>query len=270
MNGVFLGFQKVAEQPTPSSTNEENVAMEDEEDDDDSSSGWVTDHEDDEDLDFDESQVNKDFVFLLCVSVFSPLLEWSKEHSLVVLFFFFLWFNFFVPWKCSKNSESQSINSEIFRLFQSHHAYSALKQNLRRKMLSNTWGFITDSFCQIRNISLMKMECWSTWVCLLFFARYERKESVVHSVLGLKVGAGRCCIFCPDIRSRFATIVACQTHMRDKQHCKVNRDPEGMLEFAEYYDYRYSVFFLVFFSVSELVSYIHILSLWFAHFIFFI
>ncbi|KAK6024111.1 zinc finger, C2H2 type [Ostertagia ostertagi] len=73
------------------------------------------------------------------------------------------------------------------------------------------------------------------------FALPDRKylvdEDGMLNYLGLKVGAGRCCIFCPDIRSRFATVAACQAHMRDKQHCKVNREPEGMLEFAEYYDY---------------------------------
>ncbi|KHJ80769.1 hypothetical protein OESDEN_19552, partial [Oesophagostomum dentatum] len=72
--------------------------------------------------------------------------------------------------------------------------------------------------------------------------KYLVDEDGMLKYLGLKVGAGRCCIFCPDIRSRFATTAACQAHMRDKQHCKVNRDPEGMLEFAEYYDYRYFFF----------------------------
>ncbi|VDO60949.1 unnamed protein product [Heligmosomoides polygyrus] len=67
--------------------------------------------------------------------------------------------------------------------------------------------------------------------------KYLTDEEGMLKYLGLKVGAGRCCIFCPDIRSRFATTSACQAHMRDKQHCKINRDPEGMLEFAEYYDY---------------------------------
>ncbi|VDL77206.1 unnamed protein product [Nippostrongylus brasiliensis] len=68
--------------------------------------------------------------------------------------------------------------------------------------------------------------------------KYLVDEEGMLKYLGLKVGAGRCCIFCPDIRSRFATTSACQAHMRDKQHCKVNREPEGMLEFAEFYDYR--------------------------------
>lgn len=62
------------------------------------------------------------------------------------------------------------------------------------------------------------------------------KEGMLE-YLGLKVGAGRRCIFCPEIRHGFATIAACQAHMRDKQHCKVNSEPEGMLEFSEYYDY---------------------------------
>ncbi|VDM58886.1 unnamed protein product [Angiostrongylus costaricensis] len=73
------------------------------------------------------------------------------------------------------------------------------------------------------------------------FSLPDRKHLVdedgMLNYLGLKVGAGHCCIYCPDIRSRFATTAACQAHMRDKQHCKINREPEGMLEFAEYYDY---------------------------------
>ncbi|KJH42721.1 zinc finger, C2H2 type [Dictyocaulus viviparus] len=67
--------------------------------------------------------------------------------------------------------------------------------------------------------------------------KYLVDEEGMLNYLGLKVGAGRCCIYCPDIRSRFASVVACQSHMRDKQHCKINREPEGMLEFAEFYDY---------------------------------
>uniref|UniRef100_A0A1I7XJU7 C2H2-type domain-containing protein n=1 Tax=Heterorhabditis bacteriophora TaxID=37862 RepID=A0A1I7XJU7_HETBA len=67
--------------------------------------------------------------------------------------------------------------------------------------------------------------------------QYLVDEEGLLKYLGMKVGAGRCCIFCPDRRSRFNSVTACQAHMRDKEHCKVPRDSESMLEFAEYYDY---------------------------------
>ncbi|EYB86217.1 hypothetical protein Y032_0283g1324 [Ancylostoma ceylanicum] len=157
--------KKATDQPTPSApspaTAENDINMEDEEEeDDDSSSGWVTDHgsEDEEDVDFDESQAIPVTSCLFC-----PQTKPTKEESLEHMRF--------------------------------HH------------------GFVLPD------------------------KKYLVDEEGMLKYLGLKVGAGRCCIFCPDIKSRFATIAACQTHMRDKQHCKVNRDPEGMLEFAEYYDY---------------------------------
>ncbi|CAI2348040.1 unnamed protein product [Caenorhabditis sp. 36 PRJEB53466] len=51
------------------------------------------------------------------------------------------------------------------------------------------------------------------------------------------VGAGRCCIFCPDVKARYATVESCQKHMRDKQHCKLRRDPESMIELNDFYDF---------------------------------
>ncbi|PAV74798.1 hypothetical protein WR25_11816 [Diploscapter pachys] len=67
--------------------------------------------------------------------------------------------------------------------------------------------------------------------------QYLEDEDGLLKYLGLKVGAGRCCIFCPDKRSRFASLDACQKHMRDKAHCKLRRDPESMIELEEFYDY---------------------------------
>ncbi|CAO4368993.1 unnamed protein product [Caenorhabditis nigoni] len=55
--------------------------------------------------------------------------------------------------------------------------------------------------------------------------------------LGLKIGAGRCCIYCPDSKARYDSIQSCQQHMRDKEHCKVRRDPTSMIELDDYYDY---------------------------------
>ncbi|VDO40637.1 unnamed protein product [Haemonchus placei] len=157
-------LQKESQQPIPSSEAEErDEHMEDveDEDEDDSSSGWVTDHgseEEDEELDFDESQA---------IPITSCLF-------------------------CPQSTPSKDEAAEHMRF---HH------------------GFVLPD------------------------RKYLVDEEGMLKYLGLKVGAGRCCIFCPDIRSRFATTTACQAHMRDKQHCKVNREPEGMLEFAEYYDY---------------------------------
>ncbi|VDM65418.1 unnamed protein product [Strongylus vulgaris] len=144
-----------------------SMGIVDDDEDDDSSSGWVTDNgEDDEDLDFDESEA-----LPITSCLFCPQTKTTKEESLEHMRF--------------------------------HH------------------GFVLPD------------------------KKYLVDEDGMLKYLGLKVGAGRCCIFCPDIRSRFASTTACQTHMRDKQHCKVNRDPEGMLEFAEYYDYRLELIMIV-------------------------
>ncbi|CAB3401539.1 unnamed protein product [Caenorhabditis bovis] len=67
--------------------------------------------------------------------------------------------------------------------------------------------------------------------------KYLVDEAGCMSYLGLKVGAGRCCIYCPDVKARFASVADCQKHMRDKQHCKLRRDPESMIELADFYDY---------------------------------
>ncbi|VDO10692.1 unnamed protein product, partial [Haemonchus placei] len=163
-HGFIFPFQKDSQQPVPSTEAEgedEHMENVEEEDEDDSSSGWVTDHgseEEDEELDFDESQA-----IPITSCLFCPQSTPSKEEA-----------------------------AEHMRF---HH------------------GFVLPD------------------------RKYLVDEEGMLKYLGLKVGAGRCCIFCPDIRSRFATTTACQAHMRDKQHCKVNREPEGMLEFAEYYDY---------------------------------
>lgn len=67
--------------------------------------------------------------------------------------------------------------------------------------------------------------------------QYLSDELGCLSYLGLKVGAGRCCIFCPDVKARYESVQSCQQHMRDKQHCKLRRDPESMIELDDYYDY---------------------------------
>ncbi|CAI5444932.1 unnamed protein product [Caenorhabditis angaria] len=67
--------------------------------------------------------------------------------------------------------------------------------------------------------------------------KYLIDEQGCLEYLGLKVGAGRCCIYCPDRKARFANVESCQKHMRDKEHCKLRRDPNSMIELDDFYDY---------------------------------
>uniref|UniRef100_A0A8R1HRN0 C2H2-type domain-containing protein n=1 Tax=Caenorhabditis japonica TaxID=281687 RepID=A0A8R1HRN0_CAEJA len=67
--------------------------------------------------------------------------------------------------------------------------------------------------------------------------KYLVDEVGCLNYLGLKVGAGRCCIYCPDVKARYASVDSCQQHMRDKEHCKLRRDPESMIELGDFYDY---------------------------------
>uniref|UniRef100_A0A8R1YE37 C2H2-type domain-containing protein n=1 Tax=Pristionchus pacificus TaxID=54126 RepID=A0A8R1YE37_PRIPA len=62
------------------------------------------------------------------------------------------------------------------------------------------------------------------------------KEGLME-YLCLKVGAGRMCVFCPERRAGFPTIDAVQQHMVAKQHCRIDRSAEAMIELADYYDY---------------------------------
>lgn len=55
---------------------------------------------------------------------------------------------------------------------------------------------------------------------------------------GQKVGCGHYCLFCSSEKKRFASLDACQKHMRDKGHCRVVREGLAMLEYEEFYDYR--------------------------------
>ncbi|GMT18682.1 hypothetical protein PFISCL1PPCAC_9979, partial [Pristionchus fissidentatus] len=62
-------------------------------------------------------------------------------------------------------------------------------------------------------------------------------EEGLMEYLCLKVGAGRMCVFCPERRAGFNSIEAVQQHMVAKQHCRVDRSAEAMIELADYYDY---------------------------------
>ncbi|CAJ0948961.1 unnamed protein product, partial [Mesorhabditis belari] len=46
---------------------------------------------------------------------------------------------------------------------------------------------------------------------------------------GLKVGAGRVCFYCPELKGPYASIQA--------EHCKISREPKSMLDFTDWYDY---------------------------------
>ncbi|GMS89045.1 hypothetical protein PENTCL1PPCAC_11220, partial [Pristionchus entomophagus] len=62
-------------------------------------------------------------------------------------------------------------------------------------------------------------------------------EEGLMEYLCLKVGAGRMCVFCPERRAGFPSIDAVQQHMVAKQHCRIDRSAEAMIELADYYDY---------------------------------
>lgn len=62
-------------------------------------------------------------------------------------------------------------------------------------------------------------------------------EEGLMQYLCLKVGAGRMCVFCPERRAGFPSIDAAQQHMVAKQHCKIDRSAEAMIELADFYDY---------------------------------
>ncbi|KAF7638334.1 C2H2-type domain-containing protein [Meloidogyne graminicola] len=53
--------------------------------------------------------------------------------------------------------------------------------------------------------------------------------------LGLKIGAGKTCIFCNSYR--FRDLDAVQKHMRDKNHCNFRIDDRDLVEFVDFYDY---------------------------------
>ncbi|EGT35690.1 hypothetical protein CAEBREN_15198 [Caenorhabditis brenneri] len=67
--------------------------------------------------------------------------------------------------------------------------------------------------------------------------QYLTDELGCLNYLGLKVGAGRCCIYCPDTKARYETVQSCQQHMRDKEHCKLRKDPTSMIELDDFYDF---------------------------------
>ncbi|CAJ0580242.1 unnamed protein product, partial [Mesorhabditis spiculigera] len=67
--------------------------------------------------------------------------------------------------------------------------------------------------------------------------QYCSDEQGMIGYLGLKVGAGRVCLYCPESKGRYQSIQAVQKHMMDKEHCRVSREPQSMLEFVDWYDY---------------------------------
>lgn len=49
------------------------------------------------------------------------------------------------------------------------------------------------------------------------------------------------CLLCNEKGRRFRSLDACQKHMKDKAHCRVAHDGNAMLEYEEFYDYRYDI-----------------------------
>ena len=58
--------------------------------------------------------------------------------------------------------------------------------------------------------------------------------------LGMKVGCGNVCISCNKRSKRFRTLDACQKHMRDLAHCRFSIDGDKIVEYLDFYDYRYA------------------------------
>ena len=59
--------------------------------------------------------------------------------------------------------------------------------------------------------------------------------------LGQKVGEGHVCIWCNERGRSFQTTKAVQRHMIDKGHCKMLHEGDALLEYSDFYDYRYEM-----------------------------
>ena len=55
------------------------------------------------------------------------------------------------------------------------------------------------------------------------------------------MGIGSLCLWCNEKGRRFHSTKAVQKHMLDKGHCKMLHEGDVILEYADYYDYRYGV-----------------------------
>lgn len=69
-------------------------------------------------------------------------------------------------------------------------------------------------------------------------AEYCSDVTGLIEFLGMKVGCGNVCIWCNKRSKKFRTLDACQKHMRDLAHCRINVDNDHIVEYLDFYDYR--------------------------------
>ena len=50
------------------------------------------------------------------------------------------------------------------------------------------------------------------------------------------------CLWCGEMGKAFYTSRAAQQHMLDKGHCKMRHEGDALLEYEDFYDYRYMLF----------------------------
>ena len=64
--------------------------------------------------------------------------------------------------------------------------------------------------------------------------------------IGQKVGELHMCLWCGDKSKAYLETKAVQQHMVDKGHCKLLHEGDAFLEYAEFFDYRYLGFILMY------------------------
>ena len=58
---------------------------------------------------------------------------------------------------------------------------------------------------------------------------------------GEKVGVGHVCLWCNEKGKSFYSTKSVQQHMQDKGHCKMLHEGDVILEYTDFYDYRYGL-----------------------------
>lgn len=101
---------------------------------------------------------------------------------------------------------------------------------------------ITDClFCPHHSSSLVKNVAHMTKVHSFFLPDVEYLSDLKGLIkyLGEKVGVGKICLWCNEKGKSFYSTEAVQAHMHDRSHCKLFTDGDALLEFADFYDFRY-------------------------------
>lgn len=62
---------------------------------------------------------------------------------------------------------------------------------------------------------------------------------MVSLISGAKVGEGNMCLWCNERGKAFHSTKSAQQHMLDKGHCKMLHEGDTLLEYADFYDYRW-------------------------------